>query len=193
MIDRLTATCLAASVILAALLPWELQSDITKTAAPARSETKPEPKDGAQPDAPAIHRLMATILARPLFSPTRRPPEAATADDRTETSLADMRLTGILIAPNQHVAIFAIANGKPFIRSEGEMISDWRIETIAAQSVSLSGPKGTTTLEPKADPNLARLRAAAQPALPAASAASAPPRVPPAPARPPIPVRRSSR
>jgi hypothetical protein len=34
------------------------------------------------------------------------------------------------------------------------MISDWRIERIADQSVSLTGPSGTTTLEPKADLNL---------------------------------------
>jgi hypothetical protein len=35
-----------------------------------------------------------------------------------------MRLTGILITPDQRMAIFAPAGGKPLFRSEGEMISD---------------------------------------------------------------------
>src|SRR5215470_17433129 len=97
-------------------------------------------------------------MRSPLFSPTRRPPEAA-ATDNSETPLSDMRLTGILITPDQRMAIFAPAGGKPLVRSEGEMISDWRIESIDSQSVSLIGPTGSTTLEPKADPNLVRVTA----------------------------------
>jgi hypothetical protein len=78
------------------------------------------------------------------------------------------------------------------------MISDWRIESIASQSVSLTGPTGATILEPKADPNLVRVQAAlpaaAPPQQPAAPAAN--PHAAPAangPVRPPIPIRRSNR
>jgi hypothetical protein len=197
MIDRLSALCLAGSVLLAVALPFEFRSDLSATAEPGKPSPKPDEAPAVQNDRPALGQLTATILARPLFSPTRRPAEAA-ATDHSETPLSDMRLTGILITPDQHLAIFAPAGGKPLVRAEGDMISDWRIESIASESVSLTGPTGATTLEPKADPNLVRVPAAQQaaapppqPAAPAANSQPAP--TANAPVRPPIPIRRSNR
>jgi hypothetical protein len=196
MIDRLSVLCLAGSVLLAATLPFEFRSELSATAGPGKPPPKSDEPAAVQNDQPAINQLTSAILARPLFSPTRRPAEAAAAD-HSETPLSDMRLTGILITPDQHLAIFAPAGGKPLVRSEGEMISDWRIESIADQSVSLTGPTGATTLEPKADPNLIRIQAAkpaaAPPPQPAAAAANSQPApAANAPVRPP-PIRRSNR
>jgi hypothetical protein len=130
---------------------------------------------------PGIKQLVATTLARPLFSATRRPPESEQGA-HPDTPLNDLRLTGILVTPDQQVAIFAKAGEKPLVRSEGEMISDWHIDNIAAQSVSLSGPSGTTTLEPRPDPNLVRVQpSAAKPAMP-------PPPVPAAANQPSVPL-----
>jgi hypothetical protein len=197
MIDRLSALCLAGSVLLAATLPFEFHSELSATAEPGKPSAKSDEAPAVQNDRPAVNQLTAAILARPLFSATRRPAEAA-ATDHSETPLSDMRLTGILITPDQHLAIFAPAGGKPLVRSEGEMISDWRIESIASQSVSLTGPAGATTLEPKADPNLVRVQAAQpaaapppRPAGPAANPQPAP--AANAPVRPAIPIRRSNR
>jgi hypothetical protein len=196
MIDRLSVICLAGSVLLAASLPFEFHSELSPTAEPGKAAPRSDEPAAVQNDRPAINQLTAAILARPLFSPTRRPTEAATAD-HSQTPLSDMRLTGILITLDQHLAIFVPAGGKPLVRSEGEMISDWRIESIADQSVSLTGPSGTTTLEPKADPNLVRIQAAqpaaSPPPQPAASAANPQPGpAANAPVRPP-PIRRSNR
>jgi hypothetical protein len=49
-----------------------------------------------------------------------------------------------------HLAIFAV-NGaaKPLRLTEGEDVSGWRIESITPHEVSLSGPGGTKTLQPK--------------------------------------------
>jgi hypothetical protein len=200
MIDPLTALCLAGSVLLAVALPFEFRSNLSTTAELSNPLPKSDATPAVQNDRPAISQLTATVLARPLFSPTRRPPEAA-AMDHSETPLSDMRLTGILITPDQRLAIFAPAAGKPLVRSEGDMISDWRIESIANQSVSLTGPTGATTLEPKADPNLVRVTAAqpaaqqgmAPPPPPAAPAANPSPMSAPNAVRAPVPVRRSSR
>jgi hypothetical protein len=202
MIDRLSALCLAGSVLLAVALPFEFRSHLSTTAEAGKPFPKPDDTHAIQNDRPEISQLTATILARPLFSPTRRPPEAP-GTDHSEAPLSDMRLTGILITPDQRLAIFAPAGGKSLVRSEGDMISDWRIESIANQSVSLSGPTGATTLEPKGDPNLVRVQqpaaqqAMAPPAQPAAPAApSATSRMMPAanaPAPRPTPFRRSSR
>ena len=197
MIDRITALWLAGSVLLAVALPFEFRSRLSTIAEPEKLPPKSDEAPAVQSDRPAISQLTATILARPLFSPTRRPPEAE-ATDHSETPLSDMRLTGILITPDQRVAIFAPASGKPLVRSEGDMISDWRIESIDSQSVSLTGPTGATTLEPKADPNLVRVTGAQQkmapPPQPAAPVAN-PQMTPPANVRTPPPgqPRRSSR
>jgi hypothetical protein len=197
MIDRLSVLCLAGCVLLAAALPFEFRSQRSSTTEPGKPPARTDETLPVQNDRPAIDQLTATILARPLFSPTRRPAETASAD-HPETSLSDMRLTGILITPDQHLAIFAPAGGKLLVRSEGEMISDWRIESIATQSVLLTGPTGPTTLEPKADPNLVRVQtvqpAATPPQPPPTTAVNPqPPPLPNAPARPPIPTRRSNR
>jgi hypothetical protein len=103
--------------------------------------------------APKLARLVATTLARPLFSPTRRPPPQAGGAD---SGIADMRLTGIVTAPGERLAIFAVAGAKPLVVKEGEEVSGWRIDGITPGAVSVSGPGGTVTLRPKSDKRLAR-------------------------------------
>jgi hypothetical protein len=103
-----------------------------------------------------VNELLESALARPLFSSARRPPQIAADDGADDTDLADKRLTGIVTAPGNHLAIFAVTNAKPLTLSEGESVSGWRIETIGPMEVSLSGPGGNRTLRPKPDPNLAQ-------------------------------------
>jgi hypothetical protein len=197
MIDRLTAFCLIGSVCFAAILPLEFRSDVARPTAAPSPVTNQVERHAAANDEPAVKESVAIALARPLFSTTRRPPETE-VDEYSNTKLNDLRLTGILVMPDQHVAIFARSGDKPLVRSEGEMISDWHIDSIAISSVSLSGPTGTTTLEPKADPNLARaLSPAAQPPVPPPPPAQATAPPPPAPTSNgpvrPVPLRRSER
>jgi len=87
-----------------------------------------------------------------------------------------MRLTGIVTEPEHHVAIFAVNGAKPLRVTEGEAVSGWRIESITPREVSLSGPGGTKTLEPKLDPNLVQQP---PPQPPAASPAARQPAQPP--------------
>ncbi|MFZ2003917.1 MAG: hypothetical protein WAV02_02450 [Stellaceae bacterium] len=193
MIDRLTAVSLIGGLCFAAALPLELRSHVTKPTASPSPVAKAEDVPAGRTSAPAIKQLVTTSLARPLFSAARRPPDNE-QDGHMGTSLADLRLTGILIMPDQHFAIFAKSDGKQLVRSEGEMISDWHIDNIGARSIFLSGPSGTTSLEPKADPNLARLQSAAQPSTPVPPPTANSPPLPAsnAPVRP-APVLRSER
>ena len=103
-----------------------------------------------------LHRqLVASVLARPLFSPNRRPEETASGRD-AGPDLADARLTGIVTLPPLKIAIFAVKGAKPLVLSEGESVSGWRIERITPAEISLSGPSGSQTLKPKEDPALVR-------------------------------------
>jgi hypothetical protein len=126
---------------------------------------------------PRLDGLLETALARPLFSSTRRPPQSATDDGAADTDLSNKRLTGIVTAPGHHIAIFAVTDAKPLTLSEGESVSGWRIESIGPIEVSLSGPAGSKTLQPKPDPNLAQ-PARAGLAVAGAQAPAAPPNIP---------------
>jgi len=115
----------------------------------------------------------ARRLARrsPCPTPIQQHPTSSTGRgqrQRRQSDLADTRLTGIVTEPGHHVAIFAVNGAKPLRLSEGEAISGWRIESITPREVSLSGPSGTKTLEPKLDPNLAQPAAPTPPPNPAA-------------------------
>jgi hypothetical protein len=158
MIDRLALIVLLAGC---ALFTAILAAEITATpVAQTEIATRRSPPP-AEPLAPAARAergprsdaMLAEILARPLFSATRRPPtktEAPTGD----SGLADTRLAGIVTAPGRRFAIFAPNGAKPLVVNEGDTVSGWHIERITPQEVSLSGPSGTKTLQPKIDPNL---------------------------------------
>jgi len=179
MIDRFVIYLLIGGcLIFGALVLLELRPAATDTATPNEVPIRPDPSAMHRQPSRQLDELLAEALARPLFSSTRRPPQAA-ANDATDSDLADMRLTGIVTKPEHHLAIFAV-NGatKPLRLTEGQALSGWRIESITPHEVSLSGPDGTKTLQPKLDPNLVQKP---PPQPPAANPAARPPAQPPAP------------
>jgi hypothetical protein len=130
--------------------------------------------ESAAPPGPAVsslkprsgrQALVDGILARPLFTATRRPavrlagPAAAPANQP--------RLTGILINGSSRSVIFAAPEGgRPVVAQEGAQVGGYTVTSIEAGQVTLSGPDGTRTLRPAFD---ARPKAASGP-----SAAGAP-------------------
>jgi hypothetical protein len=199
MIDRfVTYLLIGGCLIFGALVLLELRPAANDTATPNEASRRPDTTSAAHREpSTRLDELLAVALARPLFSSTRRPPQAAANDAVTNSDLADMRLTGIVTEPDHHLAIFAV-NGaaKPLRLTEGEAVSGWRIESITPHEVSLSGPGGTKTLQPKLDPNLVQQAppapaanpAVRQPAQPNPVANALPrPGIPPrAPVRPPL-------
>lgn len=198
MIYRLVLSLLLAGCLLfGAIVLMELGPAGARDAVVARTAARPEagsPTIRSQNLRP--EELVATALARPLFSSTRRPPQEA-ASGAADSDLADARLTGIVTTPRRRIAIFAVSGDKPLKVAEGDDVSGWRIESITPREVSLTGPSGSKTLQPKLDPNLAAPAGqppVGQPGRPPAPAAGRP-RVPvpggaPAAAQPPpnVPV-----
>jgi hypothetical protein len=183
MIDRmvlilLLASCALVGAVIASEISATADSDSPASAAPAPLETLPPP---ARPEIRGRYdELLAAILARPLFNSTRRP--TPRGDDTTmDTGLSDTRLAGIIIAPGHRIAVFAVTGAKALAVGEGETVSGWRVEHITPREVSLSGPGGTKTLEPKFDPNLA------PPSPTAAEPVNPPPAALPAASRPGLP------
>jgi general secretion pathway protein N len=104
---------------------------------------------------PQVDELVAATLSRPLFSSTRRPRDRAVASQAGDPEF-QLRLSGIVIEPERRIAIFAKTGAKPLVRSEGETLDEWRLDSITPREVTLTGPTGSTTLEPKTDPNITR-------------------------------------
>ena len=177
MIDRLVIyLLLAGCLIFGAVVLLELEPTATDTAAPNEVPRRADAASAVrrQPST-RLDELLAMALARPLFSSTRRPPQSLDNASVTNSDLADMRLTGIVTDPEHHVAIFAVNGAKPLRLTEGEAVSGWRIESITPREVSLSGPGGTKTLEPKLDPSLAQPTPGPTPAANPAARLPAPP------------------
>src|SRR6516225_7650944 len=178
MIDRFVIYLLIGGcLIFGALVLLELRPAATDTATPNEVSIRTDPSAMHRQPSTQLDELLAVALARPLFSSTRRPPQAAN-DSATDSDLADTRLTGIVTEPEHHLAIFTV-NGaaKPLRLTEGEALSGWRIESITPNEVSLSGPGGTKTLQPKLDPNLVQQP---PPQPPAANPGARQPAQPPA-------------
>ena len=131
MIDRFVIYWLIGGcLIFGALVLLELRPAATDTATPNEVSIRPDPSAMHRQPSTQLDELLAVALARPLFSSTRRPPQAA-ANDSTDSDLADMRLTGIVTEPEHHLAIFAVKGAtKPLRLTEGEAVSGWRIESI---------------------------------------------------------------
>ena len=100
---------------------------------------------------------------------------AAHAEERPDRELSNVRLTGVLIQPDRQLAIFAVKGVKGAetrILSVGQALNGWKLDSISPEGVSLSGPGGTRTLQPKIDSKLVRqARLPAAPAQPQPAAA----------------------
>jgi hypothetical protein len=98
-------------------------------------------------------------LGRPLFSATRRPEPAQTTQQASSSEEASdqlPRLAGIVMLKDVKQAIFQPqGDHKPILVGEGGLVSGWTVEKIEAAEVTLIGPGGTTTLQPKFDENAA--------------------------------------
>jgi hypothetical protein len=167
------------AVALAGLIVIELTvssgNEPETTAAPdaAAPETADAQQGGESPS-----DFATAILARPLFRPDRHPFPTNDQDANSAGPVDLPRLTGILLSSDIKRAIFAPeGSDRPIVVAEGESVGDWRVQEIAADSVTMTGPDGTRRLRPKFAANQT-------PATPGEADAAAPEPTPPAPASP---------
>jgi hypothetical protein len=139
----LTVICMAGLIFLELTGPATTAVDGAAQTATAQSDIMDAPNPGGDPT-----KTVATILGRPLFRGDRRP---APADSRGNAQQGDMpRLTGILLASDGRRAIFQPAGkDRAIVVEVGETVGEWRVQDIAADAVTLTGPGGTRRLEPK--------------------------------------------
>ncbi|GBQ89366.1 hypothetical protein AA13595_2625 [Gluconacetobacter johannae DSM 13595] len=97
-------------------------------------------------NAARIADWQAVILARPLFSRTRRP-EAA-----PDVSASVPRLAGIVVSLGRRRAIFMTPGaGRGQVVDAGATVGPWRVLAIGVDSVRVTGAGGAQTLRPDRD------------------------------------------
>lgn len=169
--------CLA--IILAGLVAWELWQGGPGGAQPLPAGSDASVPVAATGPAPADSSASwrATALARPLFSPDRRPP----ADPSAAGALGRPRLAGVIGGPSGRRAVLVPAGGEPpRILAQGERLGPYEIRRIDPNSIELAGPGGLETVglayasgQP-ADAPPGALGNTASPGRPARSAGSGP-------------------
>jgi hypothetical protein len=153
MINRSILLPAAGCALFGVLILLELSEQMSHPVPPAAGLPNLDNAPGVSSDIGADpHQLTSAILARPLFSPTRHPSPATGTEVSSNFELGGARLTGIVIAPGERLAIFDMKGSKPVVLNEGETVSGWRVDSIAPSEVSLVGPGGLKTLQPKLDP-----------------------------------------
>jgi hypothetical protein len=146
---RLATTGLLAIVCgLTAVLTWEV-GIFTPPASLALPPTRVA-ATAAKPITRPSHESewLATVLARPLFSPDRRPPSESSVVEGNPIPDGLPRLAGVMVGPFGRSAIFAIDGGTPVVLREGGRVNAWTVRLIRAGEVELEGPGGTRTVHP---------------------------------------------
>jgi len=157
---------LALAASLAALVAREVTTE-TSTPDPAPQVTA-APASGrvAGPSGPSADQV-ASLLARPLFSPGRRPDAEARAPDVAARATPLPRLAGIMVTDGTRQAIFAPdAAGKAIVVGEGDTIGGFRVQAIHAGEVTLQDGATLHSVQP-------RYAAAGSPAASGAPASAA--------------------
>lgn len=140
---------LCGALALVLLLEWVVPASdgVGQPASPLRL-LKGAPKASLQ--ARAVGDWADVVLARPLFSISRRPPRVE-AGGQTAANAGAARLSGILIGPLGRRAIFAPeGGGKPLVVAEGGEVNDSTIRSITPDAVYLASG---AVLKPSFDKN----------------------------------------
>ncbi len=118
--------------------PFFVPSSAPQTNEPSRLST-------STPVGPAVEGVplsaFGEVLARPLFSESRRPPvstSAITPDASPDESNAALQLLGIILTPDKRLALIQSKDATDVVRVfEGQSVSGWQVHLIKATQVVL--------------------------------------------------------
>jgi hypothetical protein len=138
---RNTLLAAATGTLLAGILWLELQASGARYDAASHAPVPTNAQNPRLADAPPVAALTEAVLARPLFSPDRKPMPAAHAGAHTLP-----RLTGTIRTDSGELAIFQPEHGKPIVLGRGGAIAEWTISDISDGEVALRRGGSTSTL-----------------------------------------------
>jgi hypothetical protein len=138
------------AVVLAAILAWELLSPPNDLPVSAAARADPvQVRQVAEPDLDILSDVAKTLLARPLFSPDRRPAPPIAAVVAAGAGDDVPRLAAVIVGPAGGRAIFDDGSGHPRIAAEGDSVGHFKVGAIAPGQVSLTASEGERVLRPR--------------------------------------------
>jgi len=141
---------LLASFLLAGLIGLELAHGTAPAhrTVPRPAVSRLERPVNAHRDARRGEPFAAVALARPLFSPNRRPPMQVAGPPTERQGLP--RLSGVVIDGPRRLAFFAGPEiGRTIVAEAGAALGRWTVVAIAADAVTLLGPDGEQQMQPR--------------------------------------------
>ncbi len=135
---------------LSGAVAWELAGPVhtARAPGPVRAKTEPPGPAAARPDDTPGDAVK--ILARPLFSPGRRPVAPNVVAEAAPPASVLPRLTGVLVTAAGKSAIFA-AEPRATVVQEGGRLGRFTVRSIRPGQVVVAGPDGLRTLQPSID------------------------------------------
>ena len=136
------AALTALNIVVAAIVVWPWLPEGTR--APQRAAAPAAAEAPLPATLPPIGEF-AAITARPLFSPSRRPP--VVAQPATSALEERYRLLGLVIAGSARRALIGeVAGARRFEIGEGDAIDGWVARRIEPDAVLFASPAGEATL-----------------------------------------------
>ncbi len=142
--------CCAMAVVI-----YEEASDLSEhLAAPAAQLTPPAPEKSAS-SVPANFQMppagdFAEVLARPLFSSTRRPQAETAQSSAAVAASASFTLIGTIISQQGHYALLKSGQSARLQRvTEGQEIEGWTVDRIFLDRVMLRNASGQAEVKLK--------------------------------------------
>jgi hypothetical protein len=102
--------------------------------------------DGGQAAQDKADAQVEEILARPLFTPGRQPPEVKVV--KAEPPQLQGRLAGVMLRPDARIALFTRPGGRPISVKEGDVIDGWTASKIEQTRVVLTSSFGQQIVKP---------------------------------------------
>ena len=140
----------------------------TVVAAPPDSVTENEATDEGATLLLPSEDLIADIVSRPLFSPSRRPAPPIALEQENGDEVVDdkpvLELIGTILVGERHIALLKHPTEGVIRRKPGERIGDWKLVDVNDERVSLESEDGQEFLTLRKD--LAKPAVARNPSKP---------------------------
>lgn len=136
-ITRLTLALAALAALLSVQLAREWDTPPPELAPPPPAQPPPLPPPPTLAT-PPVERY-AEMVARPLFSASRRPvaKKVAQATAHSPIRPPEARLVGVLLTEDVHVALVAEGTKAPRRMAEGQLVDGWTIAAVEPRRVLL--------------------------------------------------------
>ena len=139
---------LAFLLIVCGALTWLIYQQLQASPRPTAAKPSPVIEEVELPPLPSVAvfslepiETFEDIVLRPLFSPTRRPPDGEApivTPTATEESL-ELGLAGILYSAQQRIALFSAPGEKGLLRlREGDRYRGWTLKSVLPDHVVFS-------------------------------------------------------